>query len=371
MTEEYDSVIVGGGFFGCSLALYLRQHGQSVLIIEMEPDLMQRASYVNQARVHNGYHYPRSITTALRSRINFPKFVRDYKDCIMDEFEQYYAVGKKYSKVSATQYRLFMERIGAQIKPAPKKIRELVNPNYIEDLFLVTEYAFDAVKLKDKLHNDLEIAGIDIWLNTKVEKIVSRVDRKITVFCLSQECHQEIIGKDVYNVSYAHINQVLSASNLPIISLKHEVTEMALIELPDVLKGIGITVMCGPFFSFMPFPPKDGMSTLSHVRYTPHCSWHDSLEEDYIDSYNYLQSLPKKSNYLYMIRDAQRYIPALARSKYIDSIWEMKTVLPQSEVDDSRPILMQKNYGIPHLHCIMGGKIDNIYDVFAELGEHL
>ena len=30
-----------------------------------DADLMQRASYANQARVHNGYHYPRSLLTAL------------------------------------------------------------------------------------------------------------------------------------------------------------------------------------------------------------------------------------------------------------------------------------------------------------------
>jgi hypothetical protein len=73
-----------------------------------------------------------------------------------------------------------------------------------------------------------------------------------------------------------------------------------------------------------------------------------------------------------MLKDAQRYIPALQDCRYIDSIWEVKTVLPQSEVDDSRPILMKRDQGIPNLTCIMGGKIDNIYDVFEELSlQHL
>lgn len=44
-----------------------------ILIIEKDCDLMQRASYGNQAKVHNGYHYPRSILTARRSRVNFSK----------------------------------------------------------------------------------------------------------------------------------------------------------------------------------------------------------------------------------------------------------------------------------------------------------
>jgi len=368
MAHIYDIVIIGGGFFGCSLALHLSQPGKKILIVEMSSDLMRRASYVNQARVHNGYHYPRSITTALRSRVNFPRFVRDYEDCITNDFEQYYAVGKKFSKVSASQFRLFMERIGAEINPAPKRIKDLINPNFLEDIFLVKEYAFDAVKLKNKLLRELEIAGVDIWLNTQVEKVEATPGNGVQLYFSNQaKGAQNIAAKDVYNVTYAHINQLLTGSRLPPIHLKHEVTEMALIELPDELRGVGITVMCGPFFSFMPFPSMDGISTLSHVRYTPHHSWHDGLSQNYIDPYAYLESLPKKSNYPFMIRDAQRYVPLLGKSNYKGSIWEIKTVLPQSELDDSRPILMRKNHGIPHLHCIMGGKIDNIYDVFAEL----
>jgi hypothetical protein len=41
----------------------------------------------------------------------------------------------------------------------------------------------------------------------------------------------------------------------------------------------------------------------------------------------------------------------------------VKTLLPASEIDDSRPILFKTNYGMNNFHCIMGGKIDNVYDV--------
>ena len=141
----FDVIIIGGGFFGCSLAIYLRQRFKRVLVIEMADDLLQRASYINQARVHNGYHYPRSILTALRSRVNFPRFVDDYSECIDRNFTQYYAIGKNFSKVSAAQFRLFMERIGAEIMPASKDIRKLTNHELIEDIYEVREYAFDAI----------------------------------------------------------------------------------------------------------------------------------------------------------------------------------------------------------------------------------
>ena len=95
---DYDTIIIGGGFFGCGLAVFLKKsQGNNVVVLERETELLQRASYANQARVHNGYHYPRSILTALRCRVNFPRFVEDYKECIFSEFEKYYAVGKIFS----------------------------------------------------------------------------------------------------------------------------------------------------------------------------------------------------------------------------------------------------------------------------------
>ena len=61
MNKCVDITIIGGGFFGLYLAEYFSRLNKKVLIIEKENDAMQRASYVNQARVHNGYHYPRSV----------------------------------------------------------------------------------------------------------------------------------------------------------------------------------------------------------------------------------------------------------------------------------------------------------------------
>jgi L-2-hydroxyglutarate oxidase LhgO len=52
---DYDALVIGGGFFGCKLALYLKEQLGQVLILEQEADLLQKASYTNQARVHNGY----------------------------------------------------------------------------------------------------------------------------------------------------------------------------------------------------------------------------------------------------------------------------------------------------------------------------
>ena len=68
-----------------------------------------------------------------------------------------------------------------------------------------------------------------------------------------------------------------------------------------------------------------------------------------------------------MYNDVVRFIPALKDMKYEESIVEVKTVLVKSEDDDSRPILFKANLGYDGYVCIMGGKLDNIYDVYEEL----
>ena len=365
---DYDSIIIGGGFFGCCLALHLKQsRGQHVVILEMEPQLLQRASYANQARVHNGYHYPRSLLTALRSRVNFPRFVNDYSKCIVSDFDKYYAIGRLFSKVTATQYRLFCERIGAPIERAPKDIRYLFNPDLIEDVFVVKEYAFDAERLRETMLSRLLDEDIEIRFGTEAQTIHQVHGSLLEVTCTSPEGTMRITAASVLNCTYSRLNKILADSDLPLLYLKHELTEMALVEVPDEIKNSGITVMCGPFFSIMPFPPL-GLHTLSHVRYTPHCEWYDTNDSTYVDPYEYFRTRPKKTNYYHMIRDVSRYMPCLSGCRYVgDSIWELKAVLPSSEVDDSRPVLYRKDHGVPNLTCLMGGKIDNIYDVIEFL----
>ena len=68
-----------------------------------------------------------------------------------------------------------------------------------------------------------------------------------------------------------------------------------------------------------------------------------------------------------MQKDAARYLPVLAGCRYRDSLWEVKTVLPRSESDDSRPILFRPHHGLPGFHSVMGGKIDNVYDAIEAI----
>ena len=365
LENSYEYIVIGGGFYGCVVAEQLAQNQNKVLLIEKESDLMQRASYVNQARIHQGYHYPRSILTSLRSRVNFPRFVNDYAPCVYTEFYKYYAIAKISSKISAGQFRLFCQRIGAPYKKASAKIKALFNKNLIEDVFQVKEYAFDAEKLKNLVLQRLDNVGVSVLLNCNANNITKVDNRLVLNIRHSSESISVTAGK-IFNCSYSQINQILSQSGLPLVPLKHELTEIALIEMPDLLKRFSVTVMDGPFFSVMPFPSK-GLHSLSHVRYTPHHFWQDNYGQNYLNADVYLNNVKVTSRHMHMLKDAQRYLPLLEECRYVESLWEVKTILPQSEVDDSRPILFKQSEQLNDLVSIMGGKIDNIFDVKERL----
>jgi glycine/D-amino acid oxidase-like deaminating enzyme len=359
MNAAYDSIVIGGGFFGCSLAISLARHHRKVLVLEQAPALMTRASYNNQARVHNGHHYPRSLLTALRSRVNFGRFVEDYAEAVVSNFSNYYAVARKFSHVTAGQFRIFFDRVGAPVVPAPSRVKRLFNDDLIEEVFAVKEYVFDSLKLAALVRRQMTEHEVDLQLDARVEKVAAAGNRRLDVSVSVKGDVISFRAGQVFNCTYSGINRVLQASQLPTIPLKHELTEMCLVDPPDELRQVGVTVMCGPFFSFMPFPPR-GLHTLSHVRYTPHFSWRDDLS-------NATPSLTRPTNFSLMQKDAQRYLSMLKKLRYVDSLWEVKTVLPASEVNDSRPILFRKDHGLPNFTCVMGGKIDNVYDVVREV----
>ena len=372
--------VIGSGFFGLYLAEYLTLKGHTVSVFEKEAESMSHASYHNQARVHNGYHYPRSVLTAFRSRVSFPRFVAEFPEAVYRAFDQYYLVGRKLSKVTAHQFASFCQRIGAPLERAPENFQRLVDEHYIEESLKVHEYAFDATILRDLMLKRLAQLPTKIAYNTEIIRVrggAKHRDHALALLTSDQAALSPdmVDGFDhVFNCTYSRLNYLLAQSQLELIPLKHEFTELCLVTVPEPLRHIGITVMCGPFFSVMPFPAVrhagQPLHSFSHVRYTPHYEWY---ERDHcpVDPYAVLAQDPKHTAWPYIRRDAARYLPLLDQTQYHSSLWEIKTVLPRSESDDSRPILFRTNVGLKGLHCVMGGKIENVYDVLAAVEREL
>jgi hypothetical protein len=78
-----------------------------------------------------------------------------------------------------------------------------------------------------------------------------------------------------------------------------------------------------------------------------------------------LDSEAVKTKVPYMIASAKRFLPCMGRAKWKESKYEIKTVLLANENDDGRPILYHRDSKQSRVVTIMGGKLDNIYDLFT------
>ena len=365
-SNSVDAIVIGGGFYGAAIAIYLvKARGlHRVVLLEKEPKLLTRASYNNQARVHNGYHYPRSFTTAFRSRVNLPRFVRDWPQAIKQDFTKLYAIPKRNSKVTARQFERFCYEIGAKIKPAESAFKRLFESRLIEDVFFVEEYAFDAKQLAGWAEKELREGGVNVCCSARATAVSRSTENSLSVTFQKESGDADSINsRYVFNCTYSGLNQLSGGFPGTQVKLKQEITEMGLMKVPMVLKDMGITVMDGSFFSLMPFPDRD-LHTLSHVRYTPHFSW---IDKKGVDPYKKLADHARDTRIERMLRDAGRYLPLIFDAQHIDSIFEVKTVLTKNEVDDGRPILFEKYTDLPGCYSVLGGKIDNIYDILERL----
>ena len=351
--KPYDVIIIGGGFFGVSLALFLSTITKNIILIEREKDILNRSSKYNQARVHTGFHYPRSAITAVKSLMLHRKFETDFPNAIVDDFKMLYAISKQHSKVSAQRFFRMFKQMNAPIKSIKS---DLFNTDYIESVYECRESAFDYSILKSHLHDRIASSGVSINFNSDVKEIIESDPESHVVL----EDGKTISGKYIFNITYGNINNILINSSMNPVKIKNELVEVALIEPPTEIKNLGITVMDGPFFSTMPYPSTNSHS-FSHVKYSPRETW---MPQKKITPYNIPDKYFKKSNYKYMMKDALRYMPCIEDSVYKTSFYEIKSVLIKNETNDGRPILFHQDNPDSKVISVLGGKVDNIYDLF-------
>jgi glycine/D-amino acid oxidase-like deaminating enzyme len=355
--DRPDAVVIGGGFYGCCLAIHLRRRFARVVVVEEAAGLLSRASRVNQARLHNGYHYPRSFLTAARSRSNLDVFRRAFPSGVVEDFRHLYAIARGDSKVGFRHFERFAAAIGATLGPASTADRRLFAPRLVEAVYEVVEPAFDVRALRQFLEGQLAETGVEVRRESRVARL-GPADRGVAVGLADGA---ELEAGWVFNCTYAALNRVVPEPPALRPRLVHQLTEVALIEPPAALRHLAVTVMDGPFFSTMPFP-SESLHSLTHVRYTPHMSWPEASAPD--RDPNAVVDPPPPSRFAWMLRDARRYLPALEGAVHVRSLFDIKTIPEGTQGDDARPILFHRDSVAPRLVSVLGGKLDNIFDVY-------
>lgn len=374
--ERYDKIIIGAGLYGLYSALFCVKRGQHVIVLECDSASFRRATYINQARVHQGYHYPRSISTAMKSAGYFERFNKDYAFCINKEFEQIYATSSKYSWSDGKQFKEFC-------KAAKIPCEELHPDNYFKEgmcdgVFRTREYTYDAMLLKDYFIEELAKYPANVEIKYGVN--ITNIDKLQDAYVIRTEEKLEYKSGFVLNATYAGTNQILDMAHFEKFGIKYELCEIILCDVNDKLKNIGFTVMDGPFFSIMPFG-KTGFHSLTSVTFTPHTTSYDEVptfscqkkSKGFCSTFHLgnCNDCPAKpvTAFPYMANLARKYMIDDYGFEYRSSLFSMKPILMSSEIDDSRPTVIRKYSEKPTFVGVLSGKINTVYDLDEVLSD--
>lgn len=366
----YDKIIIGAGIYGLYSSLFCSNLGQKILIIEYDSEPFKRATYINQARVHMGYHYPRSFSTAIKSAHYFHRFNEDYSYCIHSKFDQIYATSTNFSWTNAKQFQKFCK--DTNIRCDEVSPHQFFQNGMCDGAFLTEEYTYDAQILKAQLWEQVQQNNnIDLILDARIQEIKRDENYYYIALKDSLEVYETTF---VLNATYASVNQVLKKLNYETFRIKYELCEIILCDINEKFKNTGITVMDGPFFSIMPFGKTD-FHSLTSVTFTPHATSYDDVptfscqrENDEFCSPTQLGncndcSQKPASAWGYMSNLAGKYLREEYKFEYNHSLFSMKPILKASEIDDSRPTVIKYFSNKPTFVSILSGKINTIYDL--------
>lgn len=368
----YDKVIIGGGLYGLYSALQCGERGEKILVLEHDNASFKRATYINQARVHKGYHYPRSFSTAKKSADYFDRFVEDYGFCINSKFQKIYATSANFSYTNGAEFKKFCTNTSIPCSDLPTNW--IFKEGMVDGAFITEEFTYDAqillqyfIEKLSKLHN----------VTILYESNLTSVTKQNNMWNVSESHLGTVHTPFILNATYASVNQILNKfeDDYEPFKIKYELCEIILCEVNDALKDYGITVMDGPFFSIMPFG-KTGYHSLTSVSRTPHSTSYDTYptfncQKETTDGFcspaqlGNCNDCPAKplSAWPYMKGLAKKYLRDDFKFKYVDSLFSMKPILMASEVDDSRPTVIKVFCEKPFFASVLSGKINTVYDL--------
>lgn len=376
--NKYDKIIIGAGIYGLYSAIKCGRAGQTVLVLEHDATPFARATYINQARVHMGYHYPRSLATAVKSAHYYRRFQEDFGFAIHDQFEQVYATSAAFSWTNAAAFKRFCQ--AAEIKCEEISPTAYFKPSMCDGAFLTEEDTYDANIIRDYYVDELEkMKNVKVMYNVRTERIVKTNEEVVVEYKVGEE-YFICATLFLLNSTYASTNQILDIiqdkgtekGNFEKFKIKYEQCEIVLCNVSDKLKRIGLTVMDGPFFSIMPFG-KTPYHSLTSVTFTPHVtSYYDlptfscqegvSCSPQQLGNCNECEHRPV-SAWEHMSHLARKYMKKELEFRYESSLFSMKPILKTSEIDDSRPTAIVVNSKKPKIISVLSGKINTVYDL--------
>jgi hypothetical protein len=341
--------VIGAGIFGCTIAWKLAKNGFDVSLYEKNDDIITQASYINQYRLHRGYHYPRSKETAQSSIWGESGFIKAYGEAIINgDIEHHYAIAKEDSKVSDVQYKEFLDDLDLNYV---EKELDIMNKNSVDLVVKVDELLFNPDKLKSICWKKLKKYNVNVVLNTNYD-----------VFDLDDSC--------VINATYANLNQILPLNKQK--DYQFELCEKPVVKLPKKYKNKSVVVMDGPFMCIDPLGDTDYhvMGNVVHAIHHTTVGKFPKYDSKFDKLLNKgIVKNPSITNIDKFIDSAKHFFNDIDKAEHIGSMFTFRTVLPNRDKDDARPTLIEKS--TDNIFNVFSGKIGTCVTAAEEILEYV
>ncbi len=337
------ALVVGGGIFGTTAAVGLKNSGYNVKLTEKLDDVMKGASDINQYRLHKGFHYPRSKETAESCLEGTKTFERKYDRSIMNgNIQHLYCIASEDSLVTPSEYLKFLD----YHKLKYTKVDPLPNTDLTVE---VNEKLFNSNTLRELVKDKLYGNGIDLELNSEADWVDFKNYDLVVL------------------ATYANINQYLRKKQ----DYQFELCEKPVVKLPEEYSNKSIVVMDGPFMCLDPYGDT-GYHVLGNVVHAIHET--NIGPKPIVKSRTLRKYLndgviknPKVTNIEKFIETGMKFFEDFDKLEHIGSMYTFRTVLRDREHDDARPTLVRKEKSPYNIYSLFSGKITTCVDATNEL----
>lgn len=169
--------VIGGGWYGCHIALKLAEEGYSVTLMEKNPSLFSGISGKFGVRLHAGPHYPRSDSTRAGCRSGLEEFQAKYPEFVNEHSYSIYALGNRDaeglpSKVDLEQFRrVCAETESVEIEPSSWGYRDMQAAINVKEPSIVV-----GRRLARGFEHRLSEAGVEVVYECEVTGIATESD---------------------------------------------------------------------------------------------------------------------------------------------------------------------------------------------------
>ena len=361
MSKFVDTLIIGGGIYGCLCSLELSKLGRKVLLLEKNENLISGSSSNNTNRLHLGYHYPRDLNTAEQCKKGFQNFIGEFPDCLLKDINNFYFISSHGSKVNPKQYREFCKLADLPfdeytLKDLPEKV------NNIDLAISTNEVIYDCEELTKSIIKKFIKNKINYQNNLEVQRI-EEFDQGFKIFT----SEKELFAKSIINCTYSNYNKFHSALGLKKKIYKYELTIVPIIRWRNEKPLIGVTIMDGNFFSVLPHG-KSKNYTLYHVE---HSVFKSEISDNLPDKWNNPKDLINKDQafliYKKMVNSIKDWLPSIKHSEFLGYLSAVRIVLANVEDTDARPSLLERMSTKNCFYSLFSGKIDHSIWVSKEV----